>query len=194
MADAAGRRRVEGSEEGMLGVLSLRGMVEDLGLVRARNAVRTTASSRALGAGRGGRAARPVARRGWGRRHVAALAVFSASIALGSCTASRDDALHRAAPPTTPVARTGEDITVAGRITRTFGAHVIQLGSASREPLIVVLRRAEPVFDGQRVAVSGDVRTFRRAELESELAVDLGSETVGLEGQRCLLADSVRFD
>ncbi len=81
---------------------------------------------------------------------------------------------------------------VTGRITRTFGRQVMQLGNAPGDPLIVVLPRPEPLFVGQRVAVTGYVRTFRRTELESDLAVQLGPEVVGLEGQRCLVAQSVR--
>lgn len=190
IADAGGRRCVEGSEEPVLRVLSLREIAEDLGLARVSHASGTTAPSRVLGAGREGDAAWPVARRGRRPRYVAAVAV-AALVGLGSCGDSRKDVVR---PATAPVTHDGKDVTVAGRITRTFGAHVIQLGSARGDPLIVVLRRAEPLLEGQRVAVSGDVRTFRRAELESELAVDLGSETVGLEGQRCLLARSVRLD
>ncbi len=72
-----------------------------------------------------------------------------------------------------------------------FGPRVVELGAAPGDPLVVVLRRPQAIAVGQRVQASGEVRTFRRAELESELGANLGPEVVTLEGQKCLLAGSV---
>ena len=122
---------------------------------------------------------------------VAALAL-AGSLTVGSCRES-GDAVPPAPASTARGAVDGAEVTLTGQITRVFGPHVIQLGDAPGDPLIVVLRRPEPILVGQRVEVNGEVRTFRRADLESELAVEFGPEVHGLEGQRCLLARSVRW-
>ena len=126
---------------------------------------------------------------GLSRAGAAALGVRRQSVGHGRAAPASSRPDPRGATGARPAA-----VTVVGGITRTFGAYVLQLGDAPSDPLIVVLQRAKPFLAGQRLAVSGDVRTFRRVELESELAVDLGCETSGLEGQRCLLAHSVRPD
>ncbi len=135
-----------------------------------------------------------VGRRGRRAPLVVALAL-AAFVILASCRERGEDAARRpVAAPVTPVTTSGGDITVVGHIARAFGMYVLQLGSTTPEPLIVVLRRPEPLSVGQRVEVTGEVRTFHRAELEAELAVALGPEATSVEGQRCLLANSVRLE
>lgn len=157
-----------------------------------KNALGSRCTAAAPAHGNGRRRRIVSGRRGRRFRLVAALAL-AGFIAVVSCRERGDEAVRPSPAPTTRANVDGVEVTLTGQIMRTFGMHVIQLGTAPRDPLIVVLRRPEPVFVGQRVEVSGEVRTFRRAELQSELAVDLGAEVHNLEGQRCLLARSVRL-
>lgn len=122
-----------------------------------------------------------------------ALGVLAGSLTVASCGTSGDETAPSSRLPTSRAAAQGNEITLTGYVTRTFGARVLELGAARGEPLIVVLRRPQTVLVGQRVEAGGEVRKFRRAELESELGVDLGPEVMALEGQRCLLVRSLRL-
>ncbi len=83
-------------------------------------------------------------------------------------------------------------ITLTGHVTRSFGNHVVQLGTAPSEPVIVVFPRASAFPEGARVEVSGRIRTFSKADIEAELGIELGPEVDGLAGAKCLIAASVR--
>ncbi len=74
-----------------------------------------------------------------------------------------------------------------------FGPHVIQVGgSTAPDPVLVVVPFRHTLEPGARVEVTGRVRTFRRAELESALGIDLGADVARFEGTRSLVASSVR--
>ncbi len=95
------------------------------------------------------------------------------------------------APSTTAAVNDG-GVTLTGVVTRSLGAYVIQVGTTPPEPVLVVLTSPNPFPVGTRLEVTGRIRTFERAELEAELGVAFGPEVHGLEGQRCLVAATVR--
>ena len=104
----------------------------------------------------------------------------------------QDKAVDGIPTPSTAAARVPVDeITLSGRVTVTYGAHVFAVGSG-RERAIVVVAGSAPVAVGSEVEVSGRIRTFRRRELEAELGVDLGPEADALEGYISLVARTVR--
>ncbi|MFP5319833.1 MAG: hypothetical protein ACLGI2_16260 [Acidimicrobiia bacterium] len=84
-------------------------------------------------------------------------------------------------------------MTLTGEVARSFGRHVVQLGTAPTEPVLVVLRESGLYPPGTRLTVRGRISTFVRSQLEEELGVDLGAEVEGLTGERCLVAVEVRL-
>ena len=111
--------------------------------------------------------------------------------AFPACT-RQDQAVDGIPTPSTAAVRVaGDEITLSGRVTVTYGAHVFAVGSG-RERVIVVVAGTAPVAVGSEVEVSGRVRTFRRRELEEELGMDLGPEADALEGKSSLVARTVR--
>ena len=84
------------------------------------------------------------------------------------------------------------DVTLTGQVARSFGDHVFQLGTGPAEPVLVVLATPSSLAVGARVEVSGRIRTFDPARLGVELGVDLGPDAQHFEGQRCLVAVTVR--
>ncbi len=85
----------------------------------------------------------------------------------------------------------GDDVTLSGRVTAAYGAHIFVVGSGA-ERVIVVTRTATGVSIGGEVEVTGRVGIFRRAELEAELGVDLGPAADELENGSCLVATVAR--
>ena len=96
------------------------------------------------------------------------------------------------APSTTLALANAAPVTLTGRVTRSYGSHVVQLGNSPSEPVLVVLPTPRTFPNGVRLEVSGRIRTFARADLEAELGVDLGPEVEGLAGSPCLVAAAVR--
>ena len=86
----------------------------------------------------------------------------------------------------------GGDISLSGRVTASFGAHVFAVGSGA-ERVVVVTAAPVGVSVGSDVDVTGQVRTFRRQELEAELGIDLGQEANELEETSCLMASVTRL-
>lgn len=84
------------------------------------------------------------------------------------------------------------ELTLTGEVTRSFGQHVIQLGTSPPDPVLLVFRTPHAFRLGVPLEVSGHTRVFERAEIEGELGLDLGSEVVGLDGQSCLIVAAVR--
>ena len=111
---------------------------------------------------------------------------------IGGCRESMREPARRGAP-SSGVTLEDADVTLTGEVTRSLGPHVIQLGSSPPEPVLVVLRNPNPFPLRTRVEVSGQIRTFSRPALEAELGVDLGAEVDGLDGERCLVAATVRL-
>lgn len=83
-------------------------------------------------------------------------------------------------------------VTLTGQVTRSFGTHVVQLGTAPSEPVLVVLPTPSSFRQGVRLEVIGRITTCVPETLEGELGVDLGPEVDVLEGSTCLVAASVR--
>lgn len=88
--------------------------------------------------------------------------------------------------------RRGDEITLSGRVTASYGIHVFAVGSGT-ERVIVVTLTPVGVSVGREIDVTGRVRTFRRAELEAELGVDLGPAADQLEDMSCLVASVARL-
>ncbi len=86
----------------------------------------------------------------------------------------------------------GSDVTLTGEVTGAFGNHVVQLGTGPAEPVLVVLPTPNPFPVGTALEVSGRIRTFEAARLGAELGVDLGPDAGRFDGQRCLVAATVR--
>lgn len=95
---------------------------------------------------------------------------------------------HPGPPPQVTI---GSDVTVRGPVTEVPGRHVITIGRAGQEPLVVIFRQPTTVAVGSVLEVTGRVRTLRVAELESELRVDLEPAVERFEGVSCLLASYV---
>ncbi len=110
----------------------------------------------------------------------------------GGCAESTADRDPGPVVATTRGAVDGADVTLTGQVTAAFGDHVVQLGSAPAEPVLVVLRTRNTVPVGTHLEVSGRIRTFAAARLGAELGVDLGPDARRFDGQRCLVAVSVR--
>ena len=85
-----------------------------------------------------------------------------------------------------------DEITLSGRVTALFGAHLFAVGSGA-ERVVVVTATPVRVSIGSDVDVTGRVRTFRRQEIETELGVDLGERANELEETSCLLASVARL-
>ena len=104
--------------------------------------------------------------------------------------ASVEPASRRPTPSvTTP---RGDELTLSGRVTASFGAHVFAVGSGA-ERVVVVTATPVAVFIGSDVDVTGRIRIFRRQELEAELGVDLGPGANELEDTSCLVASVARL-
>ena len=97
-----------------------------------------------------------------------------------------------AAAVTTPATVDRADVTLTGRVAGSFGDHLIHLGTEPAEPVLVVLRTPSSLAVGTRVEVSGRIRTFDLATLRAELGVDLGPDAQRFQGERCLVAGTVR--
>lgn len=108
---------------------------------------------------------------------------------LGGCSNESSDRVSR--PPSPPPQVTGEDVTVRGTVTDAPARHVVIVGRADREPLVVVLRQPTAPVVGTVLEVTGRVRTFRVAELEAELGTDLEPAVDRLEGGSCLVVSDV---
>lgn len=102
---------------------------------------------------------------------------------------SVDPAASTSTTATTPSRK--DDVTLSGRVTAAYGAHIFVVGSGT-ERVIVVTRSATGVPVGEEVDVTGRVATFRRGELEAELGVDLGLAPQELENGNCLVASVAR--
>ena len=85
-----------------------------------------------------------------------------------------------------------DEITLSGRVTASFGAHVFAVGTGA-ERVVVVTATPMAVSIGSDVDVTGRVRTFRRQELEADLGVNLGHEANELEETSCLVASVARL-
>ena len=95
-------------------------------------------------------------------------------------------------PTASVVTERADEITLSGRVTASFGAHVFAVGSGA-ERVVVVTATPVAASIGRDVDVTGRVRTFRRQELEAELGVDLGQGADGLEETSCLVASVARL-
>jgi hypothetical protein len=127
------------------------------------------------------------------------LAALVAATVLGSLAACQDGR-DRPGPPAAPGAAPGATgleqpgLTLTGEVTRTFGPHVVQVGtSPSRDPVLVVFARPTTLAPGTPIEATGRIRTFNRVEIESELTVRLGPDVDGLEGRSCLVAETLRL-
>lgn len=94
--------------------------------------------------------------------------------------------------PASVMTARADEITLSGRVTASFGAHVFAVGSGA-ERVVVVTATPVAVSIGSDVDVTGRVRTFRRQELEADLGVHLGQETNELEETSCLVASVARL-
>ena len=95
--------------------------------------------------------------------------------------------------PTTSVSTPrGDELTLSGRVTASFGAHIFAVGSGA-ERVVVVTATPVGASIGRDVDVTGRVRTFRRQQLEAELGVDLGQGANELEDTSCLVASVARL-
>ncbi len=110
-----------------------------------------------------------------------------------ACEGSGSSVEPASSPSTASVttASRGDDVTLSGRVTAAYGAHVFVVGSGA-ERVIVVTRAASRVSVGGDVEVTGRVAIFRRTELEAELGVDLGPAPHELENADCLVATVAR--
>lgn len=82
-------------------------------------------------------------------------------------------------------------VSLTGRVTRSFGSHVLQVGSSTSAPVLVVFPDPQSFPVGTLLEVQGRTRPFVAAALEVELGVDLGPEVEGLTGT-CVIVTSVR--
>ncbi len=86
----------------------------------------------------------------------------------------------------------GASLSVTGEVVRTVGPHVVEIGGAPPDGVVVVIPFRHTLRPGVRVEVTGRVRTFRPVELELELGIDLGADVVQFDGSRSLVARSLR--
>lgn len=100
-----------------------------------------------------------------------------------------ETAVDRSRPPpaTKALHAGGNEVTVKGRVTRAYTRHLFAVGTGAQQVIVVVPRGLGAKL-GSDVEVTGRVRPFRRAELESELGVALGPEASALEDLDCLVA------
>lgn len=109
---------------------------------------------------------------------------------LAACSRPQQAVDPAPGPATSTVRAPADELSLSGRVTAVYGDHVFTVGSG-REQVNVVVARRVPVSVGSEVEVSGRVRTFRRAELEAELGIDLAGVD-SLERQSCLVATTAR--
>ncbi len=108
----------------------------------------------------------------------------------GSCSdGSSDGASRPPAPPAQVI--TGEDVTVRGTVTDAPAPHVVIVGRAGRDPLVVIFRQPTAAVVGSVLEVTGRVRTLRVAEFESELGTDLEPAVDRFEGASCLVVSDL---
>jgi hypothetical protein len=86
-----------------------------------------------------------------------------------------------------------DEVTVSGRITMSYGAHLFTVGTGHEEVVVIVVDPVAPRA-GAPVEATGRVCTFDPRRLEEELGVDLGPHAAALEGQTCLLSTTARID
>ncbi len=122
----------------------------------------------------------------------AVLVMSGVLLVLTGCREGRGEVSGDVRTSTTVALADASTITLTGHVTRSFGNHVTQLGTAPSEPVIVVFPQPTAFPDGARVEVSGRIRTFSKADIEAELQIELGPEVDGLAGAKCLIAVSVR--
>ena len=127
------------------------------------------------------------------RRRTAPLLVFLAS-AWTACEGPGSSVAPASTQPTVSVttASRADDITLSGRVTAAYGAHIFVVGSGN-EQVIVVAGTPAGASVGSDVEVTGRVTVFRRRELEADLGVDLGPAADELENDSCLVASAVRL-
>ena len=125
------------------------------------------------------------------RRRTASLLVVLAT-AWPACHGPDGSAEPAPQPTASVTTQRGDEITLSGRVTESFGAHVFAVGSGAERVIVVTVTPAGVSIGGD-VDVTGRVRTFRRVELEAELGVDLGSATNELEEESCLVASVTRL-
>ncbi len=81
---------------------------------------------------------------------------------------------------------------MTGEVVRTIGPHVVEIGGAPADAVVVVIPFRHTLTPGVRAEVTGRVRTFRRVAQELELGIDLGPDVAQFEGARSLVVSSVR--
>ena len=82
----------------------------------------------------------------------------------------------------------GDDpVTVKGRVAIAHPPHILGVESGPQE-VIVVLPRPLGAAVGSYVVITGQMRPFRRDELESQLGVELGPMASEIEDGDCLVA------
>ena len=119
--------------------------------------------------------------------------LFVLAMAWAACEGPRPTGEGASMPTSAsaPAPARGDEVTLSGRVTAAFGNHIFAVGSGA-ERVIVVTGTPAAVSVGRDVDVTGQVRTFRRAELEAELGVDLGPAANQLENLSCLVASAAR--
>ena len=95
-------------------------------------------------------------------------------------------------PAASVITPRADEITLSGRVTAYFVAHIFAVGTGP-ERVVVVTATPVAVSVGSDVDVTGRVRTFRRRELEAELRIRLGEEANELEETSCLVASAARL-
>ena len=118
------------------------------------------------------------------------LAAVAAMPLLGGCGHGGPDGAAPGPAPR-PQLSTGRDVTVRGPVTQVLSGHVVTIGGAGQDPLVVVFRQPTAVTLGRVLEVTGRVRTFRAAELEAEVGTDLAAAVGRFEGATYLLVSSV---
>lgn len=113
-------------------------------------------------------------------------AAVAAMAILGGCGIGGTDRA-RPDPASPPEMVVGRDVTIRGPVTDVPARQVVTVGRAGQEPLVVILRQPTTVVVGSVLEVTGRVRTFRLAELEAELGMDLEPAVERFEGVSCLL-------
>jgi hypothetical protein len=116
-------------------------------------------------------------------------AAVVAMVLLGACgDGAPDRGTSDPGPP--PQITAGSDVTVRGPVTDVPGRHVVTIGRAGQEPLVVIFRQPTTVAVGSVLEVTGRVRTLRVGELEAELGIDLEPAVERFEGLSSLVASS----
>lgn len=119
--------------------------------------------------------------------------LFVVATALAACEGPGPSGETGSSPTSAsaPATTRDDEITLSGRVTAAYGNYIFAVGSGA-ERVIVVTGTPTAVSVGRDVDVTGQVRTFHRAELEAELGVDLGPAANQLENLSCLVASAAR--